>query len=366
MENIPPELLQQFLQMLLSTNPDSVDYGKDAYNWMQDQNDLMADPIMALFGGAGTVDPYAFAPVQTGAQEFDVPTNPLQPYLSLDPTSEEGFIATAVAAGKSPEQAVAMLAEKNALYKNDPDAAKRARELASNLFSGYSQYDQQMSTLPDMVRGENGSWQYQGQGQIQGGRLTVPVMGQSEAAKRYTDLGLPTPVDQFSQADFGFGQDGQDRLTALKAMREQLLAGGADVERLQQKYKNDRANDLQALELESPSNVAPRMFDGPDGNYVSSNRQRALQGTDPGFDQSMREGADRARNGQPGLPSLEAFRNAQNNRNYALRGNEEQSKRLDFDRRYAEQMANMHQQAGITPLSLVAMQRAMALKQRGA
>jgi len=359
-----PELLQQYLAMMLSASPDGdgLDYQKDAYNWLQDQNDLMADPMMALFGGAGTVDPYAFAPQQVDQQEFDVPQNPLQPYLSLSETSEEGAIARAIALGMSPSEAYSKLAEVNSLYKDDPEAAKRARGLADTLFSGYSQYDQQMSTLPDMQRAEDGSWQYQGQGQMQGGKLIVPVMGDSKATRRYTDLGLPTPVDQFGMADFGYGQDREAESAQLAAMRSRVKddQGVKDARGL---YDMQRQFDQQAGTIDFVGDAQPRMRAD---NSVYSPLDDMLQGTDPGYRQKLEEGAKRAQSGQAGRPALDAYATARKNRSTALSDIDTAAHGDNFDRLYAQKMTDKHQQAGITPLSLIAMQRALALKQRGA
>lgn len=363
-----------------NVKPYSLQYQKDAANYQQDAVDLTSDPLSIMFSGQGSFDPQAFAPTQVDKQQFDLPSDPLAAYMQLADTSVEGKVARSVAAGKSPDE-IAALAQAGGL--TDKKAIDRIRNLASDLFTKSWDYNNTMASIPDMAQTPDGQWSYQGSGTIAGNKLTVPVMGDSKASKTFKDRGLPLPTDQFTQTDFGYGPDRQAvagaRSQALAQMRTQLQ--GAE-----KGYTSAHADALAQAQAQldqfSPqsqaSQVAQSVSVGPYGQVIVS-PTAAISATAGTFDEALKHAfavngvtsqmrmANDMRHGAK--IESQASRDAMRTRNglsdtyKAALSDARKARSGDVrDQAYAEQLANLHQQYGLTPLTMVAMQR---MKARG-
>lgn len=215
-----PQLLQQLLAFLQST-PQSVSGQAKQTNYQQDQLQSLQNPLMtALLGNGGGFDPKAFDPVQVGQDTFDVPSDPLAPYLQFGPNSEEGLIATSLQQGLSPEQIVQKAASQGGAY-SDPKALDRVRSTANQMFKENVAYQNSLSTLPGYDP-QSGQWSPPEGGQVAGGKLVVPKYGPSELTQTFDKYGIPTPNTQFTSQDYGY--DPQSLQSGVDTLAQQVAA----------------------------------------------------------------------------------------------------------------------------------------------
>lgn len=184
--------IEQFIQMLMGggmsnfnskgvEQPRDLGWAKDLANYQQDLGQMASDPIFA--GLSYGNDPLAFEPT-VEREVLDV-YNPLQPYLNLpaDSTDPGAAIAKMIAEGAGPTEAVDAI---GADWSDD--VRQNWYPQAQEWFTGNDQFQQQIAGAQfDDATGEY----YK--------ETSTP----SEAAQAYTDIGLPTPNDQWQLDDFG-------------------------------------------------------------------------------------------------------------------------------------------------------------------
>lgn len=116
-----------------NVEPFSLDTAKDLFNWQQDLGDLTADPVMAAYGGRGSFDPAAFAPVVTPVGEpIDQAGSRYVNAMASAQGGYESYLAQKIAGGMTPGAAVAdMWAKINAA--DSPDAPQDVKDQAAAL-----------------------------------------------------------------------------------------------------------------------------------------------------------------------------------------------------------------------------------------
>ena len=177
---------------------------KDIFNMLQDQTQLLSDPIAAALGPSGSFDPRAFEPIVDS--EVEMPTDWYTPYASLSPQSVERTVADAIQQGGAPSEVVEYLRSQGAL--SDDQLKDVVTPLAQDLWSQKAEYDRQIAALP---KDENGN-------------PVTQVTKPSEAAQVFLDAGLPLPTEQFVAQDFDPQLDSklEERQRALQQYREQV------------------------------------------------------------------------------------------------------------------------------------------------
>lgn len=192
-------------------------------NGLQDFMQMLAEPKQAallagLMGSSGGFDPAAFKPVEKGVDEFEVPNNPLSPYMQLGPTSMEGIIAQGIASGAAPSEVVAELG-----FDEGTDQLKEAKKLAGELFAKHHDWQAEMSVVPGMVQGEDGQFHFAGgEGLEASGRKIIRRnMEDSEMAATFKALGLPSPFEEFGANDF-LSDEGYGSMLAVEDAQPEL------------------------------------------------------------------------------------------------------------------------------------------------
>lgn len=393
-----PQLIQKLLAQLFQTQPQydskgnvkpfSLDEQAKALNYQQDQAFSLKDPILSAAATGGTgFDPSVFAPVQNGADTYDVPTDPLQAYLSLPDGSEERTIASGIASGQSPEQVVSSLG-----LTNDPEGLKRVRATANDLFKAKSQYQSQISTLPGYDT-QSGQWSTPEGAQVAGGKLHIPKYVPSPASEAFQKAGLPDPTQLFGLQDFGYDQQGQAQKLGGAAQQLQGQTGAADAAR--QKFQmtaNQSSVDKGTLD-ELQTYLLSKF--GRDANLdtassIVAQPATSIMGGRAGGMHTTPAMTQAQVAGTPGPAELAKLRasaaqgNASNydlstdrGKAYATYGTEITKQRKAerqltkdsasdaFHQAYAKKRAALAQQDNITPLTMTLLQRAQALRGLG-
>ena len=372
-----------------NVEPNDLDYQKSAANWQQDQYALMGDPLSVLSAGQGGFDASAYQDVQDGFDSYDLPANPLAPYLSLSADSEEGNIAARIARGESPDQIAKAWAEQG---ESDADVLARVRETANELFKGQFEFEQGMQGVPGMTRGEDGSWQYQGDGNIVGNQVQVPKMVRSKAAQQYDEMGLPTPDLTFGRQDFGYdeGRDFQreddlGQLAQLKAAMDsakgqfgdnvgtqrQIESFGRGPVPLSQRYKDAQQTSSGVPAPTSGMDSMTPTGPGLDGDMPKRLLATQMNGATP-IDrgptmQARQQLADLlyAPKKKEQIEGYDQYRDSTRKlRRFEAEANHRELGRRNSDRG-AQRMADNHTRAGMTPLTMAALQRMQGLRMMG-
>lgn len=382
--------------------PQGLEYQAKSANYQQDINQMMGDPLLAMYSGGGSFDPSLYQDVaSSGSDSFDVPSDPLEPYLGLAPNadgsnSDEFTVAEGLRNGLSPGQIVARFGD-----GIDPDTSKRIRQLAEGLFKEQSSYGQRMRALPGFYQGQDGQWSYDGPGSVAGGKLTVPRMERSVAAKQFDAAGLPTPDQQFTQADFGYGDDRrfarEDQLAQLKQLQADRAAAKAGVvggrsadvswaggvkpvvptymregERLGAPFLADNSTDLMNSErlgfvpsvggaVDRRNFNLPALRRGDIAAGRASFESQASQNTNWLAAQRIRRGSK----GQNELKAMKAYSKAARAESDARRANDGLDRGSRFDDTLSRLRAEGAAAAGMTPLTLMAAARAKAIREMG-
>jgi len=214
-------LLAQLLQAQPSVKDGEVEpydlgYQKDVGNYLQDQSDLLSDPIFLAMSEGG-FDPAAFQDVPDGEEvvEREMPTRPkLDAYLRGNPESLSTQIANAIAAGGTPEGVIEVLKSQRVIDPADVEAERSALDLAGTLFDEQTSFDDALAKIP---KDEDGQ----------------PILREvkqnykpSAAAQTFRDAALPLPTDPFLDTDFA--PNVEDRRADYRgAVSEQRAASDA-------------------------------------------------------------------------------------------------------------------------------------------
>ena len=204
----------------------------------EDYEQMLTRPLAQSRPGA--VDPAAFEPIVTGYEDIVLPSRPrLDRALQTFPGSEEHTIAQWVAKNKSPsairDQFYNRRLEKLGLSLEDAATATRddvkAKVAEANAYAD-RMYNLAVPFYEEMIEFETAvkqlapeAAQY-AQQNPDAGVYRKPITEDSAATKKYRDLGLPTPVDQWKLSDFGEGNGGAnaDRLSAAIQRVNELTA----------------------------------------------------------------------------------------------------------------------------------------------
>lgn len=204
----------------------------------KDYEQMLTRPLAQSRPGA--VDPAAFEPIVTGYDDIILPSRPrLNRALQTSPGSEEHTIAQMVAQNKSPsairEQFYNRRLENLGLSLEDAAAPGREDDVAkvaeANAYAD-RMYNLAVPFYEEMIEFETATKQLDpeaaryAQQNPDAGVYRKPITEDSAATKKYRDLGLPTPVDQWKLSDFGEGNGGEnaDRLSAAIQRVNELTA----------------------------------------------------------------------------------------------------------------------------------------------
>lgn len=362
-----PELMAQ-LWAFLQSSPQTVSSQAKQTNYQQDQLQSLQNPMLAaLMGGGRGFDPAAFDPVQVGQDTFDVPADPLAPYLQLPDGSEEKTIASGIANGRSPEQIVQDFAFTN------PDDAKRVRATANDLFKERSKYQTAIQSVPGFDP-STGQWSVPDGGQYVGGKLILPKLGPSELTQTFEKYGIPTPNTQFSAQSLGYDPSQQSTVEGLAQQVQGLQgAAGESKKTWQEAQSMDRNNAAKFAEMRKMGAVGSGGGGGSSTSYGSApgNPGDALYAQEL-QDAAFRQGKDQKYAGKDpnGMPSAQALAYGRYTKDITAQRKSERElvkqnrindASLNAKRRVAENLSNM----GLSPTTLVLLQRAQQLRQLG-
>jgi hypothetical protein len=383
-----PEL-QALLQQLLAAPPEYDSKGRPKpyslteaakrTNFQQDQMQNMANPMYAIFSGQGSFDPQDFADVPAGEEKYQIPDDPLAAYLQLpDKTSDESVIADMVKQGAAPSSVVAKF-KKNGV--TDEKQLAKIEKQAQGLFDAHAKYRSVMSTLPGISVDENGDFQLNGDGKIVGNQLIIPKYERSPAAQAFDKAGLPTPDQTFSPEDFYKGDAGaSDLAQKVKQLTQVTDASKRAVD--QTRVADPAARDPRIAQLLAlRANAEPHGGGGVDvtkGTPMEQQYARSMMANHP--QAPIKNGTsaayDRAVSAKPGARTPvraggnqhTAQRAAEDKYSHDMRSlriaenSLKDATATDKQRQaYAQRMAELHQQNGITPLALMALKRAQGM-----
>ena len=248
-----------------------------------------------------------------------------------------------------------------------------------------------MQGVPGMARGEDGSWQYQGDGNIVGNQVQVPKMVRSKAAEQYDEMGLPTPDQTFGRQDFGYDEnrdlqrdDDLAQLVRLKAAMdgakgqfEDNIGTQRQIESfprgpvpLSQKYKDAAQTSSGVPERSSFDNMAPigPAFDEGMPKRLLATQMNGAPPIDRGpTAQARQQLADLlyAPKKKSQIEGYDQYRDsARQLRDFEAEANHRELGRRNSDRG-AQRMADNHTRAGMTPLTMAALQRMQGLRMMG-
>lgn len=385
-----PEL-QALLQQLLTAPPEydskgnvkpySLTEAAKRTNFQQDQMQNMANPLYSIFSGQGSFDPQDFADIQDGQDTYSIPDDPLQAYLDLpDKTSDESVVADMLKQGAAPS---AIVAKFKANGVTDEKQLAKVEKQAQGLFDAHAKFRKVMSTLPGISVDENGDFQLNGDGQIVGDKLVVPKFKRSPAAMAFDKAGLPTPDKQYTPDDFYKGDAGAaDLKTKLAELAKQTEASKTALDASRRPDPNagnaGRFGELQKLNGligvlggagTAGHHQGPVGADGiSDPKINGAGAQGAVQNSDRYKQLLASSGQDRAAAftvGKGQTATQKAAEDAYGKNMRAQRIAENQLKEAtgtDTQRKaYAQRMAELHAQNGLTPLTLMALKRAQGM-----
>ena len=265
------EVLRSILQLQMGLDIGEVE--RSTFLNSKDFEQMLTRPLAQSRPGA--VDPAAFEPIVTGYDDVLLPARPrLDRALQTSPGSDEYAVAAAVRDNKSPSAirdhfynrrlqetykmtlAEAMEATREDDIKKVAEAnayADRIYELAVPFYDEMIEFE----TATKQLAPEAAQYARENPG---AGLYRQPITEDSAATKKYRDLGLPTPVDQWKLSDFGEGN------------------GGANADRLSAAMR--RVNELTAP---NPPSVQPSGWEaaGTAGGSETSARQLALRLAEP-------------------------------------------------------------------------------------
>lgn len=401
-----PALLQELLAFLQSNGqfttkgapkPMSLDEQAKKTNWQQDQYTSLSNPLMAAsLGGQGAFDPKVFQDVQDGVDSYNVPSDPMAAYHSLPDGSEEKTIAKYLTEdGLSPEQIVAKFS--NAGYKNatGDKALDRVRATANTMFKARATYQDQISSVPGFDP-STGQWSVPQGGQHIAGKLTMPKYKRSDAAMIFDKAGLPTPDQQFSPASFGFDGTQQQVQGGLAAQIAQLAgqhynthksfmdqAAGdqqqaAQYDQMQQMLQRASASGPPAGHdaltpgdtVDAPAGATHGLAIAKGMAPVPQSPLEALMASPEwknGFGKLSKQQVDsmKAASQRSHAPAAGAAYDQQKKTaaDLFLATNEARKYKVqsDGEKAYADRMNALHQQNGLTPLTMAMMQRVRGL-----
>lgn len=327
---------QELIELLLYTTQGTTDkYGNPESYDLDTQNkqgtrygkitNLLDEPMFA--GGPGAYDPSAFDPVVDRVDRFDVPADPLAPYMTAAAAdSIEGYIARNISQGFTPSQ---IIDELNAERKlTSPQQAESMTTLATDLFSRQGEYQSKVASLPtDPTTGQP---------------MTEQVTYRdSDAAQRYRDQGLPLPTDRFTEDDFSNG--GYSR--GLDAMSQALMS-----------FKEASVNERQAQGAADA--MTPRQTPEPDWLAANPHLREQLRGngTAANF-----EGGQPVRGGRERM----TLTDASNARRSAQQAMSRASVGSAYDRTLGRRGVEHARRTNDTPLRRVMIERLMGANRAG-
>lgn len=224
---VSEELIDLLLAQYVAPGRDGSFNPNEAYKVSQMLSDPMQAALFGLLAGGQGFAPEAFMPVSDGFDEFDLPVDPLAPYLAMDPGSIEGATALLVSQGTPPSDVPGKLAELgvfDAWSGDDREGAELAQTLANDLFGKVVEYDQSVAAIPGMFRDEEGGWVYGGEGQRVGNTIRVERFKPSETQAMFDGAGLSNPFVQYQPDDFADVSGTAARVAEIEAGLEPLRA----------------------------------------------------------------------------------------------------------------------------------------------
>lgn len=278
MQLLAYQLMQQYGS---KTNSKGAVTGRNP-NGLQDFMQMLAQPtqgalLAGLFGTSGGFDPAAFQPVEGKADEFDIPNNPLSPYMMLGETALERAVAADIAAGLSPTESLA-----NSGLDEGTEAYKDAKKLATDLFVKHHDFRSKMSVVPGMEQDDEGNFHFVGGEnlEIRGDKVVRKNFDDSGLAKQFKEMGLPSPFEQFSDDDF-LSDEGRTSRANVEAAQPELDQIDQLMAAAQRNRKPLVTTGNGAPTLPTPQPIGPSAAEGGhlEGAYVPKTRIKDVQDT---------------------------------------------------------------------------------------